>query len=215
MYSYGLLYVPAPSPKGVECPFLGRYEISGGLNAEDVGKALAASRPGSENNQDKPTPCDPPGKQYLTVGCNSPDTMEFQSECGTKTVAGKRTPNPGIPLIDDPWASSLTVFRSVRSRGVLFYVVRGRNRATIIVKYLWPCTTLHLILSSTGTRVIRVRIHKFHSTVYYLRLILSKTCLSFYLVSRLVRGRLKHCLTFYLRNLRIFPFFPPLMSCPL
>lgn len=89
-----LLYVLAPSPKGVECPFLGRYEISGGLNAEDVGKALAASRPGSENNQDKPTPCDPPGKQYLTVGCNSPDTMEFQSECGTKTVAGKQTTIP-------------------------------------------------------------------------------------------------------------------------
>ncbi|KAF0765010.1 Uncharacterized protein FWK35_00009239 [Aphis craccivora] len=78
----------APSPKGRECPFLGRYEISGGLNAEDVGKALAASRPGSENNQDKPSiPCNPPGKQYLTIGCNSPDTMEFQSECGTKTVA--------------------------------------------------------------------------------------------------------------------------------
>ncbi|VVC27833.1 Hypothetical protein CINCED_3A022922 [Cinara cedri] len=76
-----------PLPKGVECPFHGRYEISSGLNAEDVGKALAASRPGSENNQDKPTPCDPPGKQYLTIGCNSPDTMEFQSECGTKTVA--------------------------------------------------------------------------------------------------------------------------------
>lgn len=91
VYSYLLLDVLAPSPKGVECPFLGRYEISGGLNAEDVGKALAASRPGSENNQDKPTPCDPPGKQYLTVGCNSPDTMEFQSECGTKTVAGKPT----------------------------------------------------------------------------------------------------------------------------
>ncbi|XP_025198975.1 uncharacterized protein LOC112597226 [Melanaphis sacchari] len=77
-----------PSPQGRECPFLGRYEISGGLNAEDVGKALAASRPGSENNQDKPSiPCNPPGKQYLTIGCNSLDTMEFQSECGTKTVA--------------------------------------------------------------------------------------------------------------------------------
>lgn len=82
--------ISAPSPRGRECPFLGRYEISGGLNAEDVGKALAASQPGSENGQDKPTPCNPPGKQYLTVGCNSADTMEFQSECGTKTVAGKR-----------------------------------------------------------------------------------------------------------------------------
>lgn len=80
----------APSPKGRECPFPGRYEISGGPNADDVGKALAASRPGTENNQDKPTPpCNPPGKQYLTVGCNSRDTMEFLSECGTKTVAGK------------------------------------------------------------------------------------------------------------------------------
>ncbi|XP_050524279.1 uncharacterized protein LOC126895962 isoform X1 [Daktulosphaira vitifoliae] len=76
-----------PSPKGRECPFSGRYEISGGLNGDDVGKALAASRPGSENGQDKPMPCNPPGKQYLTVGCNSADTMEFQSECGTKTVA--------------------------------------------------------------------------------------------------------------------------------
>jgi len=88
------VFFAAPSPKGRECPFLGRYEISGGLNAEDVGKALAASQPGSENNQDKPSiPCNPPGKQYLTIGCNSPDTMEFQSECGTKTVAGKRTSN--------------------------------------------------------------------------------------------------------------------------
>lgn len=85
-----LFFFSAPSPKGRDCPFLGRYEISGGLNAEDVGKALAAIKPGSENNQEKPTPCNPPGKQYLTVGCNSPDIMEFQSECGTKTVAGKR-----------------------------------------------------------------------------------------------------------------------------
>lgn len=79
----------APSPKGRECPFPGRYEISGGPNADDVGKALAASKPGTEN-QDKPTPpCNPPGKQYLTVGCNSRDTMEFLSECGSKTVAGQ------------------------------------------------------------------------------------------------------------------------------
>jgi hypothetical protein len=134
-FFFFFFFTAAPSPKGRDCPFAGRYEISGGLNAEDVGKALAASRPGSENNPDKPTPCNPPGKQYLTVGCNSPDTMEFQSECGTKTVAGK--PNrPCIYFMRTTFLSHTpapSTHHRLTKRRVQFLRVVGSNSPIISV----------------------------------------------------------------------------------
>lgn len=132
-FIYVVFLFSAPSPKGRDCPFLGRYEISGGLNAEDVGKALAAIKPGSENNLEKPTPCNPPGKQYLTVGCNSLDTMEFQSECGTKTVAGKREiPKSTGNTVGDPVAFSLFLLLSSR-----FLFNRSFPRYSMTIRLLY------------------------------------------------------------------------------
>lgn len=67
------------TPKALQCPYLGRYVVSGAVE----GRTAASS----EHGLPPENICDSSNTQTLSVGCGAPETMEFQLECNSQTVS--------------------------------------------------------------------------------------------------------------------------------